>query len=60
MAPNGWWLRRLAAFELVVIIVTTNLKTHFGVHSKSLGQVTCSHVLGSINFHLSNFIFPIL
>jgi hypothetical protein len=36
----------LGYFRLVAIIVTTNLKLHFGVHPKSLGQVACSHVLG--------------
>jgi hypothetical protein len=36
----------LGHFRLVAIIVTGNLKTQFGVHSKSLGQVACSHVLG--------------
>jgi hypothetical protein len=45
------WAQRLVAqplghFRLLAIIVTTNLKPHFGVRSKSLGQVACSHVLG--------------
>jgi hypothetical protein len=38
----------LGHFRLVAIIVTTNLKPHSGVRSKSIGQVACSHMLGRL------------
>jgi hypothetical protein len=47
--------QRLAAQPLghtryIVTILAGFLKSHFGVHSLSLGQVGCSRGLGSSNF----------
>jgi len=42
IAPGAGPLGRI---RLIVIIVTTNLKLHFGVHSLSLGQSLLPHVL---------------
>jgi hypothetical protein len=36
----------LGRFRLVAVILAGILKTHSNVHSRSLGQVACSHVLG--------------
>jgi hypothetical protein len=36
----------LGRLRIVVTILTENLKPHFGVRPLSLGQVSCSRVLG--------------
>jgi hypothetical protein len=44
--------QRLGHDRLVVTILTGNPKLHSSVFTLSLGQVSCSGVLGPINFEI--------
>jgi hypothetical protein len=48
--PNGWPLSGLAIFRYADTILAGKLKPHIGVRSLSLGQVSCSGVLGGAIF----------
>jgi hypothetical protein len=42
----------LGRLRFVVTILAGKLKPHIGVHSLSLGQVSCSRVLGGNDFYM--------
>jgi hypothetical protein len=58
LTPVFYVAQRLAAqllgrLRFVVTILAGKLNLHIGVRSLSLGQVSCSRVLGCINLFLS-------